>query len=126
MALLSDLDLQGLGGLITELVLTDDGDILRETQTRTPGGGHTSSWDVAHSTKCAIVDAGSPGETMVAAQQSGMITKLALLPRGTDILGTDRLRVNGLTYHVIDLFEPETFEVVRRVLVRRSATKFEG
>jgi hypothetical protein len=83
------------------------------------GGKQTDSWPVVATKPCAIIDAGLPQEQVVAAQTVGSILKIVMLPRGTDVRGNDQIASGGITYHVIDLYEPSTFEVVRRVLVRQ-------
>jgi hypothetical protein len=121
MAFLSDLDLAILGDLVEEVALTDTCDIQRKNETLTPMGEATKNWPVVATSACALIDAGTPQEQAVAVQQVGSLTQIMLLPRLTDVRGNDRLVKAGLTYHVIDLYEPKSFEVVRRVLVRRSS-----
>ncbi len=54
-------------------------------------------------------------------KEVGFIPKIILLPKGQDVLGSDRIKVGTITYHVIDLFDPTSYEVVRRVLARRTS-----
>jgi SPP1 family predicted phage head-tail adaptor len=121
MPLLSEAALAHLGKWFEDHLFNDDCTIERQTRVQTPSGGSTLSWTDIATVKGAIVDAGSPQETLLAAQEVGYITKLAMLPRNTDIRGNDRIRVGAVTYTVIDLYEPSTYVVMQRVLVRRSS-----
>src|SRR6184192_1079795 len=122
MAILDESDLQDLGDLAIELVCKDTCSILRNTRVRTPSGGYTDTWQppIATGVPCAIVNSGAPLERVIGQQVVGEITQKCLLPKGQDVLGNDRVLVNGLTtYRVIDLLDPTTYEVLRRVLVER-------
>jgi hypothetical protein len=121
MAFLSAQDVQALADMVTEVALTDTCDIQRKSQTLTAMREATKNWPVVATVPCALIDAGTPQEQAVAVQQVGSISQIMLLPRLTDVRGNDRLVKGGLTYHIIDLYEPKSFEVVRRVLVRRSS-----
>jgi hypothetical protein len=123
MPILSDQKMAQFSNWIERNVLKDDGTILRvSTGAQTPSGGRTGAYTPLPGTvKCAILNAGSPGEQAVAAQQVGSVTQLALLPKGTDIRGNDRLQVKGITYHVIEPYGPTTYDVAQRVLVRRAS-----
>ena len=97
-------------------------DILRETRVQKPSGGYDITYPPVHTAvPCAVMNAGSPQEQLVSGQEVGFIPKIILLPKGTDVLGSDRIKVGTITYHVIDLFAPESYEVVRRVLARRTS-----
>ncbi len=118
--------LQRLADMLEREFLTEDCTILRQNKVqRTSGGMDTTYIPLTPTVKSAVLDAGTPArnpqQVFVADKPGGVIVKLILLPRGTDVQGTDRLTVAGTTYEVIDLFEPTTYEVVRRVLVRRSS-----
>jgi len=104
-------------------MLTDTCDILRLNRVQVPSGGYTETYP-KHNTDpvpCLVTSAGVPQELLTAGQEVGFVPKIIVLPAGTDVLGSDRIKVGVLTYHVIDLFEPSTDEVVRRVLARRSS-----
>lgn len=123
MPVLSDAAINRLAGWITEKVLSDVCDILRETRVQTPSGGFTTTY-LKHNidpVPCAVMNGGSPQERLLSGQEVGFIPKTILLPKGTDILGSDRIKVGTITYHVIDLYEPTSYEVVRRVLARRAS-----
>ena len=120
MALFTPTDLQRLSDVFQRDFLTDSCAIGRESRTTSAmGGKQTSTWPTVATSPCAIIAEGLPQEQVVAAQTVGSILKIVLLPRGTDVRGSDQLTINGLAYHVIDLYEPSTFEVIRRVLVRQ-------
>ncbi len=123
MPVLSDTALNRLAGWITEKVLKDTCDILRETRVQKPSGGFDITYP-KHNTDpipCAVMNGGAPREQLIAEQEVGFIPKIILLPKGTDVLGSDRIKVGSITYHVIDLYEPTSYEVVRRVLTRRAS-----
>lgn len=123
MPVLSDAALTRLAGWITVKVLKDTCDILRKTTVQKPSGGFDITYP-KHNTDpipCAVMNGGSPQERLIGEQEVGFIPKIILLPKGTDILGSDRIKVGSITYHVIDLFEPTSYEVVRRVLTRRAS-----
>jgi hypothetical protein len=121
MAIITEEALARIGAWIEKNILKDDCSILGESRTRRPGGGFTSTWPSVAETKCAVLSSGDPAEQAVAAQTAGNITKLILLPRGTNILGNNKIQVGETIYHVIDVFEPSSYEVCRRVLVRRTS-----
>ncbi len=122
MPVLSDAAINRLAGWITAKVLKDVCDILRETRTPTTSGGFTITYPTAHTAvPCAVMNGGNPQEQLLSGQEVGFIPKIILLPKGTDVLGSDRIKVGTITYHVIDLYVPESYEVVRKVLVRRAS-----
>ncbi len=123
MPVLSDAAINRLAGWITDKVLNDVCDILRETRVPTSSGGFTITYP-KHNTDpipCAVMNSGVPREQLLSGQEVGFIPKIILLPKGTDVLGSDRIKVGTITYHVIDLLAPESYEVCRRVLVRRAS-----
>jgi hypothetical protein len=122
--LLTDAAMERLSSWIEREVLQDDCTILRNHPTQTASGHMTDDWQAQDTAKCAVLagsSGGAPSELVVADQVAGRITKLILLPRGTDVLGNDKVQVGTTVYHVIDVYEPSTFEVSRRVLVQRSS-----
>jgi len=111
-----------MGDWWSAVLLTDTCNILRETRTPKPSGsgGASITFPAAHSgVPCAVIDAGTPTEQTLASQTVGSAPKLVLLPRGTDVLDTDRIQVGAITYHIIDAKGPDTIEVLRQVLVSR-------
>jgi hypothetical protein len=123
MPVLSDAAINRLASWATKQVLKETCDILRETRVPTASGGFTITYPKHNSDPipCAVTNAGSPQEQLLSGQEVGFIPKIILLPKGTDVLGSDRIKVGTITYHVIDLFEPTSYEVCRRVLVRRTS-----
>ncbi len=104
-----------------EEILTDTCDILRETRVRVPSGGSTITYPVKYSgIPCAVIGGGNPQEQPIAGQEVGAIPANILLPLGQDILGSDRIKVGNITYHVIDTGNA-TYDVVQKVLVRQSS-----
>lgn len=122
MPILTDSGLDRLSGWIERNVLKDDCTVLRNNPTPSSSGGMVDHWAQAGDVrKCAVLDAGAPGQQLVAAQEVGYITKMILFGRGEDVLGDDRLRIGSLTYTVIDIFEPSSYNVCTRVLARRAS-----
>jgi hypothetical protein len=123
MPVLSDAALDRLAGWIVKKVLKDTCEILRKTQVQVASGGFNTTYPVVYSDiPCAVMGGGSPQESFISGQEVGFIPKMILLPKGQDVLGTDRIRVNGtVVYHVIDPIDPTSYEVVRRVQTRRAS-----
>lgn len=122
MPILTDSGLQRLSDWIKRNVLKDDCTVLRNSPVQNISGGLTDHWaQTGLKRKCAVLDAGSPAQQMVAAQQVGYITKMLLFERGDDIRGDDQLVIGSLTYTVIDIFEPSSYEVTKRVVARRAS-----
>ncbi len=112
--------MQNLAGI----ALTDDCDILYNSNTSgndSQGGKTAATSSVRATVKCAVIDHGLMGlETYVNAQQRGHMVKDVLLPAGTTVLDSDRLRVNSAVYYeVIECADPTTDEIVRRVVVKK-------
>src|SRR5438045_2646621 len=106
-----------LAAWITKNVLAETATILGEVRTPGTSGGSTTTYQARLTgIPCAVLPAGSPRELLIAGQEVGFIPKIILLPQGTDVRGSDRIQVGTVTYHVIDIYEPSTYEVARRVL----------
>lgn len=121
-AIFSTGEMTRLGNWATRHILVDTCLILREARSLSPSGATVSTWPATTGTNripCALLDEDNPQEQITAAEQTGVIRKLLLLPLGTDILKIDRVEVGGFVYHVIDLYDPSTYKVVMRVLVKR-------
>jgi hypothetical protein len=124
--ILSDADLTRLSGWVTSRLLKDECDILRPTRVQKPSGGWTETDVVVETTRCAVLDEGgvNAAGSLIADQiGSAAVTKRMLLPRGTDIQEDDSVRVAGMTYSVIGSLDPTSFEVCRRVLIRRTTVR---
>ncbi len=123
MAILTDSDLQGLADMAADLALKDDCDILRETAQPYDlryvpnSGGHATTWPVHATVKCAVVYSTEPTLRDGAQQQVRRTPKKILLPRGTDVLETDRLRTGGLEYLITGIQDPTSYEIFRLVNV---------
>ncbi len=122
MPIVSDSAINRLADWVTKQVLKETCDILRETRVQKPSGGYDITYPpVQRGVPCAVMNGGSPQEQLLSGQEVGFIPKIILLPKGQDVLGSDRIKVGTITYHVIDLFDPTSYEVVRRVLARRTS-----
>jgi hypothetical protein len=120
MTLFSDADLDGFSALAVELALKDDCDILEEVSTPDGQGGQGEPTDqVVATVKCAVIDASRVEEYMLAQKVSDKVFETILLPRGTQVSISNRLRVAGQTYHIEGVNDPTTYEVLRRVSVWR-------
>ncbi len=121
MALIAASTRTRLANWATENILTDTCDILRETRVRVPSGGSIITYPVKYTgVPCAVIGGGNPQEQLIAGQEVGAIPENILLPLGQDILGSDRIKVGSITYHVIDTGNA-TYDVVQKVLVRQSS-----
>jgi len=122
MPIISDSAINRLADWVTKQVLKETCDILRPTRVQKPSGGYDITYPPVHTAvPCAVMNGGSPQEQLLSGQEVGFIPKIILLPKGQDVLGSDRIKVGTITYHVIDLFDPTSYEVVRRVLARRTS-----
>jgi hypothetical protein len=122
MAIFSDVDLDDFADLAEELALKDSCEILRDDSTDSDGSGgyQNITWPVVATVACLISDAGrQPTEPIIAAKLDGKTFQTIMLPRGTDVRESDRLRINGTTtYHIIDV-STETYEVLKSIFVWR-------
>lgn len=121
MVLLTDAAMARLSDWIEDNVLSEDAIILRNHPTQSATGRMVDDWQTQEATKCAVLASGTPAELVVADQVVGRITKMILLPRGTDVAGNDRVQVGSVVYHVVDVYDPSSYEVSRRVLVQRTS-----
>src|SRR5262249_2088987 len=121
MALFIDTDLQEFADLGEEFVLKDDCDILRESAgSLDSSGGHPTTWPVHATVKCAVLYDASPRQPEGVAQQKVRRTpNKMLLPRGTDVLETDRLRALGQTYIINGIEDPTSYEIFRTCYVTK-------
>lgn len=121
-ALIADSTLSRLADWMERVVLKERCSLLRLQRVPTPSGGSRDTWiEVNTNVKCAILDAGSPAEQIIAQQTVGAISKIILFANDTDIRGNDRVRLDSLTYLIVDLFEPSSYQVCIRVLTRRTS-----
>jgi hypothetical protein len=123
MSIFTDSDLQDFGLLAQDLAFKDTCDILRNTPVVDDQGGSSPGEYVAHNIDpipCAVIDDQAPRPLVQAQQMVARITKTIMMPRLTDVLRTDKIKVNGTDmYIILDLLDPTTYEVVRRVVVLR-------
>ena len=121
MAIFEDSDLDDFADLAEELALKDDCDILRATEINNlSGGGRTrGGYDVIATVKAALIDGRPPQKRVIAGQNVADLTQKILLRRGTDIRPEDRLGMLGQVYEIIDLDDPTSYEVLRRISVTR-------
>jgi hypothetical protein len=122
MAIVSDADLDDFAALAVDLACKDSCEILRDDSSDSDGAGgyQNITWPVVATVACLISDAGrQPTEPIIAAKLDGKTFQTIMLPRGTDVRESDRLRINGTTtYHIIDV-STETYEVLKPVFVWR-------
>jgi hypothetical protein len=115
-AILSDAQLQRMSDLIFSLAGKDTATIRREIFTDDGQGGRTSTWQDVDSQPCILTAQPANREVMLAGQAIGRVYKSCLLPRHTD---EDVLVIAGITYKVLDILDPTTYEAARRVVVER-------
>jgi uncharacterized protein YabE (DUF348 family) len=121
MTIFTNADLDDFSALATDLALKDDCDILRETSHTDDSEGGESSvvWSTAATVKCMLTDdSQTPTESVVAGRLDGRTLQKVWFPRGTDVRKTDRLRINGTTYHIMDA-STNSYEVLKAVEVWR-------
>jgi len=130
MALFTDDDLQGFADLGADFALNAECEILRETPLALDStGGHDTIWPpvvkfdnypVLATVKCAALYDNSPRPPEGVAQQKVRRTpNKFLLPRGTDILETDRIRFDGEVF-VITGIPVSSYEIFRMIDVTRA------
>ncbi|MBA2678279.1 MAG: head-tail adaptor protein [Ktedonobacteraceae bacterium] len=121
MPIFTDGDLADFATLAGDLVLKDSCEVLRATKVSDGQGGTTTVWQTVMTVLGAVVDAGSSAgsvQEIVRGQQvTARLRKTILLPRGTAVKGDDRIRALGVTYEIVDLQDPSSYEVLRRVSV---------
>lgn len=121
MTIFTDADLDDFSVLATELALKDDCEILGEVSSDDDGEGGTENdvWQVVETVKGILVDdSQTPTESVVAGRLDGRTLQKVLLPRGTNVQKTNRLRINGTTYHIMDV-STNSYEVLKAVEVWR-------
>jgi hypothetical protein len=116
---ITDAKLDKLGAKAARKLCKDDCEILRESGEENESGGRSDERTVAGTFKCALISQGIPQERVVAGQKVGIVPQTLFAPRGTDIRSDDWLRTGGVTYRIIDLYSPESYEVLRKVSVVR-------
>jgi hypothetical protein len=120
MALFTDADLDDFAALAEELAFKDNIEILRNVSSTPNGsGGGTGSAQVVATVLGLVRDYSTIDEQVVSQAQKGRVEKVILVPRNTDVRNTDQIRVGTTNYHVIEIGEPVTYDVVRRIFTRR-------
>lgn len=123
MSIFTDSDLADFGALAIDLAFKDSCEIMRATTVRDDQNGLDSGawpWPVHETVPCVVIDDLAPRLSVVAEQTTGRTTKDIMLPRLTDVILTDKLRINGTDlYDIVDLLDPISYEVVRRVVCLR-------
>lgn len=81
-------------------------------------GGQTQTWNTLSTTIGRIggADQRLPSEQVEAGQLTGIQQWIVALPAGTDVALSDRLVAQGITYQVVGLQAPMTYEIERRVI----------
>lgn len=102
-------ELQTLSDWFSANMLNDSCQIQREVN---------SVWTTQTTVPCSISNPDTY-EKDIANEQTGAVMKRVLMPRGTDVRSPDRLVIGGINYRVFAIREPNTYEILRRVLVVR-------
>jgi len=121
MTIFTDADLDDFSDLAVALGCKDDCDILEKTGSTDDGAGGKSNvvWSTVETVKCMLTDdSQTPTETVVAGRLDGKTLQKAWLPRGTTVLKSNRLRINGAVYHIQDV-STNSYEVLKPVSVWR-------
>lgn len=124
MSIFSDSDLQDFSDLAQDLGMKDTADILRNNPTTDEGGGSgPDNYEPAFSSPCMVIDAVIRAEERaVADQYINSVVKKVIFPRLTDVRSDDRIVWKSDTYEVVGLFDPTTFEAIRRVMISREVS----
>lgn len=119
MGIISESDLQELGDLAGELLFNSVCEILTPASSGGDGMGGESAttYSTTATVACAVVDDGSLQGRFIADQFVGNTNKQVLLPRKTAISLNQRIRCDNVTYEVVDVLDPTSYEVIRRVNV---------
>jgi hypothetical protein len=117
MPVITDADLQQIANLAADLALKDDCDILGESDTPDPLLGSDTDYIITATVKCMIVDLKPPQEFYIGNQVVGKSIKKVSMPLGTVILKSNLLRVQGVTYKVIDPLGPSSYAVFSEAIV---------
>jgi hypothetical protein len=129
---LSEADLQQLEGIIADLTFRDSCDILRLSRVLdTEGGGVDTHVPIAGGPfPCSVINAKPKLARVYEEQLETRVYKSVLLPRGMTVLGDDQLRITSteddvtrtLTYRVIGLYSPQSFQPYTQVDVEYDAS----
>lgn len=93
--------------------------IQRKTLTADGQGGRSEAWAAAGTVACRIAPLQVRGQAEVAAAGRVLETGdfIATLPNGTDVRAVDRLVSGGVTYEVVKVKGPRSWELSRRCQV---------
>lgn len=122
MPIFTDADLQVFADLGTDSALKDTCEILRDNSNDSDdqGGFENISWPVVETVPCAVIDGKQPEDFVQAGKLKSRSYQTILLPRNTNVLESDRLRVNGAAvYQIEGIKDPTSYEIFRRVAVWR-------
>jgi head-tail adaptor len=124
-AALTTADLQFLRDCAV-LALPDTCDIQTSQHHQDGSGGYTEAWATSYQdVPCRIAPSGSSGEAsavterLIANRRSGVSDWMLTLPFDQPITEAMRFIHLGRTYEVIFVHRPQSFDTVRRCLVRR-------
>lgn len=114
-----DSELQALGDVFQDTILTDSCAILRYARVDDGQGGFTETWVTSNTVPCLVSGQPALRQFQMAQQDVAKGIQSLLLPRNTDIRIRDRVQVNGLQVsQVIDVAGPTTLEVLRRATIQ--------
>lgn len=88
--------------------------IQRTTLASDGSGGFTNSWDTLATVNGRIYPAMQTVQEIVAEGRIGEVVRwMIALPPGQDVTEKDRIAANGVTYEVIAVLAPRTYEIER-------------
>lgn len=98
-------------------------EVLRRTTTSNGMGGATTTEAVVASYSCAVGPISARTAERLAARQVVVTTadQLATLPYGANVLMTDRLRITGEVFEVVDVSPPYSRQTAVQVVIRGGA-----
>jgi hypothetical protein len=123
MTIFTDADLDAFSDFATDAALKDTCEILREGSHNDDGEGGQENidWPVFATVKCMLTGETSRStvtEAVVADRLDGRTLQTVWFPRGTAVLKSDLLRINGQEYHIIDI-STDSYEVLKPISVWR-------
>jgi hypothetical protein len=118
--MLSAADLADMRATVADL-LVETATLSRGTPASDGAGGQTVTWATAATVAARLGPVGgSPEEREVAHRVTSPSLRTVTLPAGTDVRLGDRLVISTVTYEVVAVLAPRSWELSRRVVCARA------
>lgn len=114
--MLSAADLAGMRDTLDES-LPDTAIIQRKTRAGDGQGGGTETWAAVGTVPCRVspVETRGDDESIAGDRTLQTVDYVITVPQGTDVRAVDRLVSGGVTYEVVKVKGPRSWELARRV-----------